>query len=311
MNVRTIFSSARWLWMCLLLAGAREVTAAPFNSATVTRLQNKAVIAEIVGGQVKGSRPAVVDDVVVASKFLQTEGDARAELQFPDKSLARVGSNSIFSFDAQSRTLKLDKGDMLFYLPPGAGGVKIKTAALTAALTGTVVLVKSTGFLVLEGTVTITYTENGKKKTMQLEAGTDHNAVKTVDGRLVGYRSGIFDPAWTFERGKLVEWKGLPGEVEAKIAQFSPWPSETSIFLASNLYGNATERFPFGRVNIPVGDGTPVTPTPTPTNNGVTSPVTDTPKPVTDVQPAAEVPIIEVMIPQFELLIPQFLRANP
>lgn len=224
--------------------------APPFRSATVTRLQNKAVIAELASGQVKASRPAVVDDVVLASKFLQTASDARAELEFPDKSLARVGSNTIFSFDAQSRTLTLEKGDMLFYLPPGAGGVKIKTAALTAALTGTVVLVKTTGFLVLEGTVTITFTEDGEKKTLQLEAGTDHNAVKKENGRLVSYRSGAFDEEWTAERSKLVEWSKLPDDAEEKIAQYSPWASETSIFTTPNN-GNVTERFPFGGALVP------------------------------------------------------------
>lgn len=233
--------------------------ALPFRSATVTRLQNKAIIAEHAGGQVKASRPAVVDDVVLASKFLQTSGDARAELEFPDKSLARVGANTIFSFDAQSRTLTLEKGDMLFYLPPGAGGVKIKTAALTAALTGTVVLVKTTGFLVLEGTVTITYTEDGEKKTLQLEAGTDHNAVKKENGKLVAYRSGAFDEEWSAERTRLLEWTKLPADAEAKIAEYSPWASETSIFATPND-GNVTERFPFGGALIPRATVTKVLP---------------------------------------------------
>lgn len=231
----------------------------PFRSAKVTRLQSKAVIAELAGGQVKAARPAVIDDVIVASKFLQTSGDARAELEFPDKSLARVGSNTIFSFDAKSRTLTLDKGDLLFYLPPGAGGVKIKTAALTAALTGTVVLVKQNGFLVLEGTVTITYTEDGEKKTLKLEAGTDHNAVKKVNGRMVTYRSGAFDEEWTRERSRLVEWTKLPDDAEDKIAQYSPWASETSIFTTPNN-GNVTERFPFGSAIVPNSTVTKILP---------------------------------------------------
>lgn len=238
------------MFVLLLVTCGMAAGALPFRSATVTRLQNKAIIAEHAGGQVKASRPAVVDDVVLASKFLQTSGDARAELEFPDKSLARVGANTIFTFDAQSRTLTLEKGDMLFYLPPGAGGVKIKTAALTAALTGTVVLVKTTGFLVLEGTVTITYTEDGEKKTLQLEAGTEHNAIKRENGKLVVYRSGAFDEEWTAERSRLVEWAKLPDDAEEKIAQYSPWASETSIFSTPN-YGNVTERFPFGGILVP------------------------------------------------------------
>ncbi len=244
----------------MLLTAGMAMGALPFRSATVTRLQNKATIAELAGGQVKASRPAAVDDVVLASKFLQTASDARAELEFPDKSLARVGSNTIFSFDSQSRTLTLEKGEMLFYLPPGAGGVKIKTAALTAALTGTVVLVKETGFLVLEGTVTITYVENGEKMTMKLEAGTDHNAVKKVNGRLIGYRSGAFDEEWTRERSKLVEWTKLPDDAEEKISLYSPWASETSIFATTANYGNVTERFPFGAAQVPRDTVTKVLP---------------------------------------------------
>ena len=115
----------------LSLATVRAAT--PYREATVTRTQNK-----VSYGAVKGDRsdlrPAAVDDVVRASNFLQTETDSRAELKYEDGSLVRIGQNTIFSFEAVTRTLSLNKGSMIFYVPKGSGGANIKTPSLTAEI---------------------------------------------------------------------------------------------------------------------------------------------------------------------------------
>ena len=228
MNSRR-FSSP--VWIAAIFAGgmATATAATPLGIATVTHVENKATVAEIKAGQVTGAHPAVVAEVIRANNFLQTASTARAELEFNDKSLVRVGPNSVFSFDAQSRTLSLEKGDMLFYLPPGKGGVQIKTAALTAAITGTVALISRTHALCLDGKFTVTCMVNGKEMKVELVAGTDHNAVKLVNGKLVLYKSDAKDPVWSRSRAKLVLWQGvpLPGDAERKIAQYSPWAKET------------------------------------------------------------------------------------
>jgi hypothetical protein len=117
------------------LPGARA--AVPFDSARVTVVENRVSIGALAQPEA-GGRTAKVSDVVREKDFLSTETDSRAELEFKDNSLVRVGQNTIFSFNAESRALALKKGSMLFYVPPGAGGGEIRTPSLTAAITGTV-----------------------------------------------------------------------------------------------------------------------------------------------------------------------------
>lgn len=132
----------------LAVSGAQGVQ--PFTSATVTRVENHVSIGSHAGG---GERPATLHDVIEAQTYLVTQDDSRAELEFPDHSIVRVGQDSVFSFDASSRTLSLEKGAMLFYVPPGSGGGTIKTPSLTAAITGTVAKVSSNLIAVLSGEI--------------------------------------------------------------------------------------------------------------------------------------------------------------
>ncbi len=122
----------------------------PFNSATVTRLENHVLVGSHTGGS---ERPAALHDVIEAETYLLTGDQSRAELEFPDHSIVRVGQNTVFSFDAASRTLSLEKGAMLFYVPPGSGGGNIKTPSLTAAITGTVGKVSENMIAVLSGEI--------------------------------------------------------------------------------------------------------------------------------------------------------------
>ncbi len=134
--------------------------ASPFDSAKITRVENNVSIGEISGGKATGHRPAAVSQTVKANNFVQTGSDSRAQLEFKDTSLVRVGQNSVFSFESKSRTLSLQKGDMLFYVAPGQGNGTIKTPALTAAITGTLCKVTTNTIAVLRGSITITI--NGK-----------------------------------------------------------------------------------------------------------------------------------------------------
>jgi hypothetical protein len=129
------------------LAAARAVV--PFNSATITKVENKVDYGELGGSM----RMAAVLDVVKANNYLRSEANSRAELQYPDGSLIRLGQNSLFSFEAASRTLSLEKGSLLFHVPKGVGGGTIKTPSLTAAITGTAGKVSPTIIAVVDGVV--------------------------------------------------------------------------------------------------------------------------------------------------------------
>src|SRR5882757_10338094 len=103
------------------------------------------------------SRPAVVNDSVRDGTAVRTGLESRTELMFPDTTLARLGANTIFSFTEGTRNLELTDGAMLLRVPKNAGGAKINTAAVTAAITGTTVMLEFhknsyVKFIVLEGT---------------------------------------------------------------------------------------------------------------------------------------------------------------
>lgn len=103
------------------------------------------------------ARPAVISDEVHNGTAVRTGLESRAELTFADATLARLGANTVFSFTEGTRNLDLNDGAMLLRVPKNAGGAKINTAAVTAAITGTTIMLEFhkhsyVKFIVLEGT---------------------------------------------------------------------------------------------------------------------------------------------------------------
>src|ERR1041384_5268365 len=79
-------------------------------------------------------------------------------LLFQDNTLTRIGAETFFSFKTGTRDLTLEKGSMLLQVPKGLGGAKIHTAAVTAAITGTTIMMeyiprRYIKVLVLEGSL--------------------------------------------------------------------------------------------------------------------------------------------------------------
>ena len=173
--------------------------AIPFNRAKVTRTQNKVAYGQIAGG--KGTtRPANQGDIVGPSSYLLTESESRAELQYDDGSVVRIGQNTVFSFEADTRSLNLKEGTFTFSVPRGQGGGQIKTPSFTAAITGTVGKVSRDTIAVLDGEVTMI--PSGKK----VKAG--EFARHLPDGRIIIAR---FDSARAIE-GALMAFNGpMPG----------------------------------------------------------------------------------------------------
>ena len=128
--------------------------AVPFDSATVSLLENHVFIGAVKNGQ-RSQHTASLNSVVTAREYVSTETASRAELKFPDSSVVRVGQNTVFSFEARSRTLDLKQGSMLFCVPRNLGGGTIKTPSLTAAITGTLGKVSPNMIAVLRGQVKV------------------------------------------------------------------------------------------------------------------------------------------------------------
>src|SRR3989440_3326689 len=135
-----------------LIAAARSTIAAQLNEATITRLVNDV---QLRSGQ-EAARSAVVNESVPDGAVLQTVMGSRTELTFADQTLARLSANTIFRVNKGTRNLDLADGTALMRVPKGVGA-KISTAAVTAAITGTTVIVEyhphaCLKFISLEGT---------------------------------------------------------------------------------------------------------------------------------------------------------------
>lgn len=189
------------------LSAAPAEDGVPFTEATVTRLQNQ-VSYGITAKRAR--RAAQSGDVVKASNYLLTETDSRAELKYPDGSLVRIGQNTVFTFDADTRTLSLEKGSLVFYIPKGRGGGTLRTASLTASITGTIGKVADNMIAILEGEVTLV--PGGQK----VSAG--YFARREADGSITIAR---FDPATALE-GKLMEFGGPIAEFDAGLLLVPP-----------------------------------------------------------------------------------------
>jgi len=188
--------------------------AAVLESAQVTAAINNVLLADA-----SSSRPASIGDTLRGQSTLETGTKSRAELVFNDKSIARLGASSQFSFARGTRDLELSQGVILMQVPKGAGGATIKTAAVTAAITGTTIAIEFTPgkdggpgtikIFVLEGTLRA-YIKAVPGESILLEPGqmiafqTDDNRLPDVD---------------TFDLGRFVETSGLLSD------QFDPLPS--------------------------------------------------------------------------------------
>ncbi len=221
----------------LALSALIARAAVPFSEATVTRLQNKVSYGE-QAGDASTTRPAAVQEVVKARNFLLTESDARAELKYPDGSIVRIGQNTVFTFDADSRTLSLTKGSFIFYVPKGEGGGVIKTPSLTAAITGTVGKVSTNIIAVIEGSLKLI--PSGRIVTAGQFVRRNPDGTLTID---------FFDPAKALD-GQLMSFNGpLPPFAESGlVADGTLKPNYQSILTQESF--DRTANYPAANLNF-------------------------------------------------------------
>lgn len=150
-----------------ILSGASEAKV-PFKTAKFSQVVNQVEIVR-EGGNTR--KAAALNDLLNAPEGVRTGPKSRAELIFPDETVTRVGANTVMTFSSQEREVNLQQGTVIFHSPQGKGGGVIKTAAATAAVTGTTITCMTTsngGFklMVLEGKARATL-PNGKRRTLQ------------------------------------------------------------------------------------------------------------------------------------------------
>ncbi len=88
----------------------------------------------------KAAREAALNDKVSEDTGVRTGGDSRSELTFPDLTITRLGSNTVFSFTKSGRTATVESGSILLRVPKDSGGGSIRSSAITVAVTGTTVI---------------------------------------------------------------------------------------------------------------------------------------------------------------------------
>jgi len=132
MNTRFFFC----LLAASLVAAGRSMAAD--QVATVTEAVHTV---DHGSSQSTASSPATKGTRIHDSEYVKTGDSSRAELQFSNKTVSRLGSNTIFNYSASANEVDLQAGTILFSKPKDGKQLNIKTEAVTAAIVGT------TGFL--------------------------------------------------------------------------------------------------------------------------------------------------------------------
>src|SRR2546430_11853670 len=145
----------------------------------------------------KGGHPALMREVIKDDLGLRTGARSRSELLFQDNTLTRIGAETFFSFKTGTRDMTLERGSMLLQVPKGLGGAKIHTAAVTAAITGTTIMME--------------YSPKQYLKVLVLE------------GSLRLSRNGSFGDSVVLHPGKMVimrpDAKKIPAPIDVDLAQ--------------------------------------------------------------------------------------------
>jgi hypothetical protein len=147
-----------------------ELVALDFSQGRVTQVVQDVKV--VPSGA--AARPATINETVHQGSAVQTGTQSRSELTFQDKTITRLGENTIFTVGQGARTVELGSGQFLLYVPKKAGGAKVKMGSVTAAITGTTVMghVYESGivdFTVLEGSGCIHLDKSGQS--MYVTAG--------------------------------------------------------------------------------------------------------------------------------------------
>ena len=159
-----------------------SASAAPLQSAKITQAVNEVTVLPVSSE----ARPAKIGETITGDTSLKTGRKSRAELAFQDNTITRLGQNSIFSFQQGGREVELKQGSVLLQVPKDAGGATIRTATVTAAITGTTSMFEySPGewvkLLTLEGTQKLY--ANGSKDPVLVPPG--HMIVMHPDSKII------------------------------------------------------------------------------------------------------------------------------
>ena len=222
----------------------QQLVAGPLTSAEVTKIINRVGVID----PAKGNHSAMIREVIKDDLGLQTGEKSRSELLFQDNTLTRIGAETFFSFKIGTRDMTLEKGSMLLQVPKGLGGAKIHTTTVTAAITGTTIMME--------------YIPHR------------HIKVLVLEGSLRLSRNGTFGDSIVLRPGKMVimrpDAKKIPDPVDVDLAHivktstlvnFPDSPPLPSIALIQAAINDQAKRLANGNLvptNLVMGRGTNV-----------------------------------------------------
>ncbi|MEP6937315.1 MAG: FecR domain-containing protein [Chthoniobacterales bacterium] len=142
-----------FLAFAVLYLFASPAEAGPLNEARITKIINDVRVVESSKTHSAALQEVISDDVAV-----RTGVKSRSGLLFQDDTLTRLGPETMFGFKTGTREMTLIQGAMLLQVPKGLGGARIHTAAVTASVTGTTIMMEHLPnehikVLVLEGSL--------------------------------------------------------------------------------------------------------------------------------------------------------------
>jgi len=119
------------------LPGMAAIASTPLTESTFTEIIRDA---KVVAAANKSVVPAQTNMVFHAPDRVRTGAASRVEMTAPDKTITRIGANTIFAFDEGERSILLEKGSILFHAPAGVGGGTIRYRGTAAAVLGTTMI---------------------------------------------------------------------------------------------------------------------------------------------------------------------------
>jgi hypothetical protein len=119
------------------LLRAADGSPTALEGATVSEIKNQVVYQAADGTE----RTAKAEEVVQGQEVIKTGSGSGVELDFPDGTLARLGSVSALTFAADAREVQLRNGLGVFFVPKNTGGLRVAAQAVAGTVeSGTVVV---------------------------------------------------------------------------------------------------------------------------------------------------------------------------
>jgi hypothetical protein len=109
----------------------------PLTESTFTEIIREA---NVVAATDKSIVTARTNMIFHAPDRVRTGAASRVEMTAPDKTITRIGANTVFTFAEGERNIILEKGSILFHAPSGVGGGTIQYHGTAAAVLGTTMI---------------------------------------------------------------------------------------------------------------------------------------------------------------------------